>query len=284
MKNLKNDYTFENLTDQEKLEIAVLIANDTLKTVNLKCKEVHLKSSIYNKYIKRLFDIVLSFIALIITAPVNLILLVGTLIDVGCPILFFQTRIGKDMQLFSFGKFRNMREERDENDILLPAYQRVTKWGSFVRKTSLDELLNFWYIFIGKMSIIGPRPMPAEYLNRFNSYHVKRHMIKPGLECPLHTSEFGREMTWENRFENDIWYVENISFLTDIKMLLLLIQDTFFNSRRVQRSKAEIGTFMGYDTKGKIIESDHIPDKYYDMIYALRREIKNEKECIDLSK
>lgn len=264
-------YSFKKLTDKEKIVIAELVAADTLEGVNEKCKPVDFHETIYTKYIKRILDIVISLPACIITLPINIILLCCTFFDVGRPILFFQTRIGKGLRTFPFGKFRNMNEEKDENGVLLPAAERVTKWGLFVRKTSLDELLNFWYILIGKMSIIGPRPMPDEYLNRFNSYHIKRHLVRPGLECPLHSEQYIGGMTWQNRFDNDIWYVENVSFKTDVYIFSLLVKDALISRRREQRAKAEIGTFIGYTENGEIIDSNEIPEKYYTEIFARRK-------------
>ena len=269
--NLSETYLFKDLTDIEKLDIAELIKKDTIDCVNNLYPVGKYKDTFYTKYIKRVLDIIISFPAFVITIPINIFLLIGTYLDVGRPVLFFQTRIGKKHRMFHLGKFRNMTDETDENGILLPASERVTKWGKFVRKTSLDELSNFWYILIGKMSIIGPRPMPEEYGDRFSEWHDKRHMVRPGLECPLHSEDYSGGMTWQNRFDNDVWYVENISFMTDVHMLWLLFKDAVFSTRREQRGKAEVGTFIGYDKNGKIIDSNNIPHKYFNMIYERRK-------------
>lgn len=263
-------YTFRQLTDDEKIEIAELVADSNLSFVNRNCHLVHFQESFYTKYGKRIIDFLFALLAVIITSPINLLLMIGTLIDVGRPVLFFQTRIGKNKKLFRLGKFRNMTNERDENGILLPASERVTRFGSFVRRSSLDEFLNFWYILIGKMSLIGPRPMPDEYLNRFSDRHNMRHVVKPGLECPLHSNEYIGGMTWGNRFENDIWYVENISFRTDIKMLWLLVEDALFSSRKNDRAEAKVGTFIGYNRDGSIIDSENIPKEFYEEIIKKR--------------
>lgn len=263
---------FAKLTEEEKFELANIIEDDTLWYVNKNCKKVEFKETFYTKFVKRFLDIVLALPAVIVTLPINIIICIITYFDVGSPVIFYQKRIGKDGEIFKFGKFRSMTNETDENGILLPAYDRVTRWGRFVRKTSLDELLNFWYILIGKMTIIGPRPMPEEYLHRFNDTHLCRHMVKPGLECPLHSDEYVGGMNWQNRFDNDVWYVKNISFKTDIIMCWLLVRDVLFSSRREERSKAEIGTFIGYSLDGKAIDSYQIPQKYYDLIYKERNE------------
>lgn len=256
---------FRLLTMDEKAELAKLIERENLAEANEHCETVVFKETIYNKYVKRVLDIIIATVVLIICLPVNLIIAVITLFDVGLPLLYFQERICKGGQMFRFGKFRNMRELYDEHGALLLAEERITKWGHFVRKTSLDELLNFWYILIGKMSVIGPRPMPYEYLHRFNNRHQQRHLVRPGLECPLRQEVRGG-MTWENRFENDVWYVANISFKTDIKMIMLLIADMLSAKRRAERSNAVVGTFLGYEKDGTIIESDTCPERYYDML------------------
>lgn len=256
---------FADLSEKEQFALADIIRQENLDCVNNKSTEVVFKDSFYTLYIKRILDIIISGIALIITIPINLFLALATLIDVGTPLVFYQTRIGKKEKLFKFGKFRNMTNECNEAGALLPADQRVTKWGNFVRRTSLDELLNFWYVFKGDMSIIGPRPMPDEYLERFSKRHRSRHLVRPGLECPLHDKSVG-EMTWYNRFENDVWYVENISFKTDVYMLKLLFEDALLSSRRGDRGGATEGTFLGYEKDGSILNSNSCPKKYYDKL------------------
>lgn len=258
---------FRQLTDEEKLLLAEVINESNIQIVNSRCKDVQFKETIYTKYIKRGLDIVFGGMALIIVTPVNLILMIATLIDVGKPVMFYQTRIGKDLVPFKFGKLRSMTNESDINGNLLLAEDRVTKWGRFVRRSSLDELTNFWYVFTGKMSIIGPRPMPVEYLNRFSSRHIKRHLVKPGLECPLHNGD-SEEMDWYNRFENDIWYVENISFMTDLKLIILLFKEALFSKRKRTRGDAKVGTFLGYEDNGTIIDSHNCPQRYYAKIYG----------------
>lgn len=258
---------FRQLTDEEKLLLAGVINESNMQIVNSGCEDVFFHETIYSKYVKRILDIIFGGIALIITLPINCVLMIATLIDVGRPLIFYQTRIGKNLVPFKFGKLRSMTNECDGKGNLLLAEERVTKWGKFVRRTSLDELSNFWYVFIGKMSIIGPRPMPEEYLNRFSSRHVQRHLVRPGLECPLHNKS-DEEMNWFNRFENDIWYVENISFITDCKLLVLLFKEAFFSKRKKTRGDAAVGTFLGYETNGTIIDSHNCPKRYYEKLYG----------------
>lgn len=187
---------------------------------------VHPRRSFYSKYGKRILDIIFGGIGFVITIPFNIVLAILTYFDVGRPIVFSQERIGLNDKPFILYKFRNMTNETDEKGNLLPASQRVTKLGKFVRKVSLDELLQFWLILTGKMSLIGPRPLPTSYLHQYTARHRMRHQVRPGLECPPHSDET-RIFSWDDRFENDIWYVENISFKTDIKMAIQMIKLVF---------------------------------------------------------
>lgn len=280
MNEITSQHCYWNLPFEEKIAIAEEIKRDNLDQVNQQNGPVEARRTFYSVYVKRFLDIVISGIALVVALPINLVLLVGTYFDVGRPILFHQKRIGRNGTVFVMSKFRNMINACNSDGILLPPSERVTKWGHFVRKTSLDELLNFWYILKGDMSVIGPRPMPDEYSGRFSARHDSRHLVRPGLECPLHDPAI-TEMTWENRFENDIWYIQNISLKTDLMMLVLLAKDALFGRRRGTRAEASIGCFMGYDKSGKIIDSEHIPEKYY---LALQEERQGEKECTYLSR
>lgn len=249
------------LTKNMRWEIANSLAKDRLETVNLKCKEVHPRITIYSKYIKRIFDILLSAIALIVTLPINLILGVITFFDVGNPIFFKQERIGKDGKIFEIIKFRNMKNTTDERGELLPPEKRVTRFGQFVRKTSLDELLNFWSVLKGDMSLIGPRPLVPEYYDRYNKRHKMRFAVRPGLECPPR-EKCDHEWTWQEQFENDVWYVENISFLTDCQMVLRLFQYALNRKNASIRASGGRGTFMGYDLNGIAINMEEVPQEY----------------------
>lgn len=254
--------------------VADVIAENNLKYVNEKDHKVKIKTTFYTKYIKRIIDVIVSSVALIVVAPINLLIGVITLFDVGWPIIFFQKRVGKDGKLFTIIKFRNMTNEKDENGDLLPPYKRVTKFGGFVRKTSLDELLNFWSIFVGDMSVIGPRPLDPLYESRYSDRHKQRVAVKPGLECPL--IEPGNERkTWGDQFDNDIYYVENISFSTDMKMIVGLFKMVFDSDGTSIRGKSVRGSFMGYDREGNTINSIAVPVEYVEL--ALKK-MKNMKE------
>ena len=241
--------------------VADALAMERLPVVNANCKPVIPSRNLYSRYIKRVLDILISAIALVITSPINLILLIGTYFDVGSPVLFKQQRIGKDGKPFTVIKFRNMTNDTDESGELLPANERVTKFGRFVRKSSLDELLNFWSVFKGDMRLIGPRPLLPEYTHRYSKRHFMRLSVRPGLECPPRFQNDERP-TWQDQFENDIWYVEHISFSTDIKMCINLVKFALNPTASRSRSQASRGAFMGYDLNGEAIDINAVDDGY----------------------
>jgi len=253
------------LTPAEKKWVAEYVRKNNLAIVNNQSPRVNVRTGMYPRYIKRVLDIVISFCACIVTLPINLILGICTYFDVGSPVFFFQKRPGRNGDLFTIVKFRNMRNAYDANGIPLPISQRVTKFGSFVRKTSLDELLNFWSILKGDMSVIGPRPLADIYLDRYSERHKMRHAVRPGLECPnIRTNEYGSG--WHDQFENDIWYVENISFVTDCKMVFGLIRITFDKKTRKQHAVQGPGDFLGYDTDGTAFGANNVPLKYMELL------------------
>lgn len=254
------------LDEHERELIIAAISESYRKTENLKNTSITMKDGFYIKYGKRIFDILASGIALLITLPVNAVIMAVTYFDVGKPIVFRQERIGKDGRSFFLCKFRNMTNETNEYGILLPPSERVTKWGKFVRKTSLDELLNFWSIFKGDMSLIGPRPMPKQYLKRFSNYHKQRHLVRPGLECPFHDPSLVNK-GWNGRLDNDVWYVEHISLATDIKMAALLVKKVFSRIERSASATGAVGEFIGYNPDGTVIDEFSIPREYLKYIH-----------------
>ena len=255
------------LTLDQRWSLADYLAETNLPIVNAKCRKARPRKGIYVKYIKRLLDIIISLVGLIITLPINLTLGIITYFDVGWPIFFRQNRVGKDAKLFEIIKFRNMKNTKDARGELLPASQRVTKFGKFVRKASLDELLNFWYVLKGDMSIIGPRPLLTEYVSRYSDRHKCRLAVRPGLECP--PRRLNKPVrTWNDQFENDIWYVENVSFKTDIMMCIRLVQFAFNRKNSEARSSVSgKGIFMGYNEEGKAINLKEIPQEWIDNWY-----------------
>lgn len=206
--------------------------------------ELKVVDTFYVKYIKRAFDIGISLIAVIISLPVNLFIAIVTYFDLGRPLFFSHQRPGLAEQPFTIVKFRNMSEKKDSNGNLLPPDQRVTQIGKLARKTSMDELLQFWLILQGKMSIIGPRPLLMSYLPKYNMQQHLRHAVRPGLECPSLVKR-DHPRTWEEQFEDDVWYVEHISFLVDIKMIWHLLKMVFDKKDVERRSEAVRGAFEG---------------------------------------
>lgn len=258
------------LTKVQRWELADYLAQTRLDEINKRVEEIKPASNVYSKYIKRFIDILVSLLVLIITSPINLVILIITAVTLGRPIFFRQERIGKDEKPFTIIKFRNMTNETDENGDLLPPEKRVTKCGKFLRKTSLDELLNFWSILKGDMSLIGPRPLVPEYTHRYNKRHKQRLAVRPGLECPP------RELTdhvwtWQEQFENDVWYVENLSFLTDCKMVINLVRFALDRKSANARAGVQRGVFMGYDTETcRAITLNDIPQGTVDECFAVR--------------
>lgn len=267
------------LSQKDKEEIAGYIKRDNLDLVNSKIPAVQVKNSFYTRYGKRILDIILSFVAVVITLPVNLIIAVITYLDVGYPLIFKQFRMGKQEKVFTIYKFRNMTNATDANGELLPPSQRVTKWGKFVRKTSLDELLNFWSILNGSMSIIGPRPLLVQYTERMNKRHKAIFTMRPGLECPT-IKKVDHVLSWKERLENYVWYVENCSFWIDIQLCFRIFQEVFDRKSTIQRADANHGAFMGYDTDGNVIYSKLVPDKYVEE-FCNKHNYHNLNEALD---
>ena len=231
----------KKLVSNEEIWATDYLKEQFLEEANKNAKTVHARNTIYTKYVKRMLDILIVFPAFIVLLPLNLVLAMCTFLDVGRPILFKQTRIGMNGKPFTMIKFRNMNEEKDKDGNLLPPSQRVTKFGKIVRKLSLDELLNFWSILKGDMSIIGPRPQPVFIHERMNERHKKRTSVRPGLECPrmIHVPE--EDVFKYNRtFENDIWYVENVSFSLDVKMFMALVKMVFSFKKRGNQAQGKV--------------------------------------------
>lgn len=177
------------------------------------------KAGFYEKYIKRLLDIVLSGCALIVLSPLLLVTAILVRVKLGSPVIFCQERPGKDEKIFKLHKFRSMSDARDETGALLPDEIRLGKFGRNLRATSLDELPELWDIFRGKMSIVGPRPLLVEYLPYYTGNERHRHDVRPGLTGLAQIN--GRNtLTWEQKFAYDLEYVQHISFITDLRILL----------------------------------------------------------------
>ena len=178
-----------------------------------------MKKTIYSVFIKRLLDILISTIILVLFSWLYIILAILVRVKLGSPVLFKQPRPGKDEKIFNMYKFRTMTDERDENGDLLPDEDRLPDFGKKLRSSSLDELPEFLNILKGDMSFIGPRPLLVKYLPYYNQRERLRHTVRPGLTGYAQTH--GRNaISWEKKFEYDIWYVEHLSFITDVKVVI----------------------------------------------------------------
>lgn len=247
------------------IEIAGYIKEDTLDVVNQREHAFQPKDTFYTRYGKRFLDILISGAALLVTAPINLVIAVITYFDVGRPLIFQQVRVGKDRKEFVIYKFRNMTNETDANGELLPPEERVTKWGKFVRKTSLDELMNFVSVFKGDMSLIGPRPLIRSYVGRLHSRHLMMYSVRPGLECPI-LKKLDHPASWQDRLDNYVWYAENVSLLVDVKMVFRMVSLVFESASSSKRSVSKNGAVLGYDMDGNVIDSNAVPEKYVEKL------------------
>ncbi len=168
--------------------------------------------------LKRLFDIFASFSALIIFSPILFLISLLILITMGLPIIFTQERPGKDGEIFNIIKFRTMRDDKDEDGNFLPDEERMTKFGTWLRNSSLDEVPELINVLKGEMSIVGPRPLLIEYLPLYSKYQSRRHEIRPGITGWAQIN--GRNsLSWNEKFNFDVWYVDNHSILLDIKII-----------------------------------------------------------------
>lgn len=182
-----------------------------------------MRNSFYNRFLKRFFDIVLSFFALVLLSPLLAVLAVLVRTKLGSPVLFTQERPGKNGKIFRLYKFRTMTDERDEHGELLPDDVRLTRFGQMLRSTSLDELPEFFNILRGDMSFIGPRPLLVSYLPLYNERQSHRHDVRPGLTGLAQCS--GRNLlSWEERFELDVEYVQNVSLFMDVSIIFRTVR------------------------------------------------------------
>lgn len=198
----------------------------------------------YRKYLKTIIDITVALIGLIITFPILLFAAILIVIaNRGNP-FFFQIRPGKNEKLFKIIKFKTMNDKRDDVGILLPDSLRLTKIGSIIRKTSIDELPQLINVLKGDMSLIGPRPLLPEYLPLYTDKQKKRHLVKPGITGWAQVN--GRNMiSWEEKFEYDIWYAKSISFWLDLKILLKTIIKVFRSEGISSNGNISVKPFKG---------------------------------------
>lgn len=180
----------------------------------------------YEAFIKRLIDVIASGTAMILLCWLYAVLAVLVRIDLGSPVIFSQDRVGRNGKVFRMYKFRSMNNDTDENGKLLPDRQRVTRFGRFIRATSMDELPELVNILKGDMSIVGPRPLLVSYLDHYNDFEMRRHEVRPGL-TGLTQVKGRRGIPWKQKFENDVEYVDNITFLMDARIILMTVKEIF---------------------------------------------------------
>lgn len=177
----------------------------------------------YEFFLKRFFDIIFSAIGLLLLLPLILIIIIMLSLKYRGSPFFLQKRPGKDEKIFKLIKFKSMTDEKDENGEPLPYHLRITKIGLFIRKYSLDEIPQLINVLKGNMSLIGPRPLLIKYLDLYNDYQKQRHKVRPGISGWAQVN--GRNaISWEKKFNLDVWYVNNVSFKTDLKILLLTVK------------------------------------------------------------
>lgn len=198
----------------------------------------------YRKILKRFLDLFFACAILILLIPVYLSLYLMVRYKLGSPAIFSQERLGLHGKIFTMYKFRSMSDERDEKGELLPDEIRLTPFGKILRRSSLDELPELFNILKGEMSFVGPRPLLVRYLERYSPYQARRHEVKPGLTGWAQVN--GRNaISWEEKFERDVWYVDHQSFRLDLKILFMTVESVFKRQGISSESSATMEEFMG---------------------------------------
>ena len=193
---------------------------------------------------KRLFDFIAAFVTLLCLSPVLLVVSCLIAINMGWPVLFKQARPGLNEKIFFLRKFRTMSDAKDGKGVLLEDDKRITGFGHFLRNSSIDELPGLWSVLVGDMSLVGPRPLLVEYLERYSPEQARRHTVKPGITGWAQVN--GRNaISWEDKFRLDVWYVDHQSFWLDIKIIFLTVKKVFFKEGISQQGHATMPVFMG---------------------------------------
>lgn len=205
----------------------------------------HVPYGIYEKCIKRFLDIICALAALIVFSWLYLIIAFFVRLKLGSPVLFKQPRPGKDEKIFYLYKFRTMTDKKDENGNLLPDAERLTKFGRFLRKTSLDELPEAYNILIGNMSVVGPRPLLVRYLPLYNEHQRHRHDVRPGLSGWAQVN--GRNtVSWKDKFDYDVYYANHVTFGLDVKIVWKSFVQAFFKREGItSETSATMEEFKG---------------------------------------
>ena len=198
----------------------------------------------YKNFIKPVIDFVLALVGFLFLSPIFVLVTIGLFFANDGKPFFFQLRPGKDGKIFKIIKFKTMTDKKDENGNLLPDADRLTKIGSFVRKTSLDEIPQLLNVIKGDMSLVGPRPLLPKYLELYNDFQRRRNEVKPGITGWAQVN--GRNsISWEKKFEYDVWYVDNVSFLLDIKILIMTVLKVVKSEGINEQGQATSNEFKG---------------------------------------
>lgn len=193
---------------------------------------------------KRLFDIIVTICSLLVSFPLIFIIAIFVRVKLGAPVTFTQTRPGINGKPFRMIKFRTMRDAYDESGNPLPDFERLTSFGQFLRALSLDELPELWNVLKGDMSLVGPRPLLIEYLPLYSEIQSRRHEVRPGITGWAQVN--GRNaISWEEKFELDVWYVDNQSFWLDLKILFLTLKKVFARDGISAEGEATMPKFTG---------------------------------------
>ncbi len=198
----------------------------------------------YAKIFKPVSDRILASVGFLLLSPIFIFVTIGLFFANGGKPFFFQLRPGRNGKIFKIIKFKTMNDKVDENGNLLPDADRLTKIGNFVRKTSLDEIPQLLNVIKGDMSLIGPRPLLPQYLELYNDFQMRRHEVKPGITGWAQVN--GRNaISWQKKFEYDVWYVDNISFALDVKIFFLTLKKVFVREGISQQGEATMEIFKG---------------------------------------
>ncbi len=199
----------------------------------------------YKSFLKRILDFILSFIGLLLLSPIFILVFLGLCIANRGKPFFLQKRPGKNGKIFKVIKFKTMNDNKDAQGILLQDADRLTVYGTLVRKTSLDEIPQLLNVIKGDMSLIGPRPLLPDYLPLYNEIQKRRHEVKPGITGWAQVN--GRNsINWERKFDYDVWYVDNLSFLLDVKIFFLTIKKVFMPEGINADGHVTMPTFVNY--------------------------------------
>ncbi len=202
----------------------------------------------YEMFVKRPLDCILALGALVVLSPILVITAILVRTKLGSPVLFTQERPGRDERTFKLFKFRTMTDERNENGELLPDEERLTSFGKMLRTTSLDELPELWNIIKGDMALVGPRPLLVKYLPRYSPEQHRRHEVRPGLTG--YAQAHGRNaVTWEDKFKMDVWYVDHLTFKTDVGVIIDTVKAVLKREGISGGGEATMSEFLGMEMK-----------------------------------